>query len=351
MAVKVAEPAGHDGTNLEGCVRHSLGATTAMKRAVKLLVAATVAIGCLFFAGVFAYSGSYGLKVVFRREAMIWVASKPDDARISASMRQALKAQPPEATAGSFSWRELDRGFEVAELPVMAGAAEVDRILLARVDPTRFAFQAWNRPGGDRDSLDWIRELGAVLVINGSYYTRYGTPATPLLSARVLSGPSDYDGRHGAFVVSPSFVGIRDLAKLDWREAFRGADHGLVSYPLLIGGDGQSRSKGNARWLANRSFIAGDGGGRIVFGTTRDAFFSLDHLAAFLRAAPLDLKLALNLDGGPIACQAIVLKDFRRDFCGQWEMATTDNDELRLLKPLFGPRRWGLPMAIAVVPR
>jgi Phosphodiester glycosidase len=321
-----------------------------MKRAVKLLVATTVAIGCLLMAGVFAYSGAYGLKVIFRREAMIWVASKPDDARISASMRLALKAQPPEATAGTFAWQQLDHGFDVAELPVMAGAAEVDRILLARVDPAHFKFQAWNRPGG-RDSLDWIKELGAVLVINGSYYTRYGAPATPLLSARVLSGPSDYDARHGAFVASPSFVGIRDLAGLDWREAFRGADHGLVSYPLLIGADGQSRSKGNARWLANRSFIAQDGGGRIAFGTTMDAFFSLDRLAAFLRTAPLDLKLALNLDGGPIACQAIVLKDFRRDFCGQWEMATSDNGELSLLKPLFGPRRWALPMAIAVVPK
>jgi Phosphodiester glycosidase len=321
-----------------------------MKRVIKLLAATTLVLGCLLLAGVFAYSGTYGLKVIFRREAMIWVASKPDDARISASMRLALKAQPPEATAGSFTWRQLDRGFEVAELPVMVGAAEVERILLARVDPAHFKFQAWNRPSG-RDSLEWMQQLGAVLVINGSYYTRYGAPATPLLSAGVLSGPADYDARHGAFVVSPSFVGIRDLAKLDWREAFRGADHGLVSYPLLIGADGQSRSKGNARWLANRSFIAQDGSGRIVLGSTTDAFFSLDRLAAFLRAAPLDLKLALNLDGGPIACQAIVLKDFRRDFCGQWEMATTDNDEPTLLKPLFGARRWALPMAIAVVPK
>ena len=195
-----------------------------------------------------------------------------------------------------------------------------------------------------------MQHLGAVLVINGSYFSRYGTPATPLLSARVLSGPADYDARHGAFVASASFVGIRDLAHQRWREAFHGADHGMVSYPLLIGADGQSRSKGNARWLANRSFVGQDGDGRIVLGTTKDAFFSLDRLAAFLRAAPLDLKLALNLDGGPIACQAIALKDFRRDFCGEWETAT-EQDELKLLKPLFGKRRWALPIVLAVVPR
>src|SRR5262249_17885263 len=163
--------------------------------------------------------------------------------------------------------------------PVLVAGAEVDRILLARIDPAHYSFQVWNRPSGDRDSLDWMRELGAVLVINGSYFTRYGTPATPMLSVGIQSGPADYDARHGAFVVSASFVGIRDLAELDWRRALQGADHGLVSYPLLIGADGKSRSKGDARWLANRSFIAQDENGRIILGTTRDAFFSLDRLA------------------------------------------------------------------------
>ena len=133
--------------------------------------------------------------------------------------------------------------------------------------------------------------------------------------------------------------------------ALDGTDHAMVSYPLLIGADGQSRSKGNPRWLANRSFIAEDDAGRIILGTTRDAFFSLDRLAAFLRAAPLGLKLALNLDGGPIACQAIAFKEFRRDVCGKWEMATEGND-LKLLTPLLGgKRRWALPIVLAVVPR
>jgi hypothetical protein len=321
-----------------------------MRRLVMLLAAASLAVGCLLVAGVYASFGTYGLFNVLRRETMIWVAAEPGDASLSASMRLALQPQPPEAASGAFAWAEVDRGFDVAELPVMAGDAEVDRILLARIDPAHFRFEVRNRPSGDWDSLDWIRELGAVLVINGSYYTRYGTPATPLRSVRVLSGPPEYDARHGAFVVSASFVGVRDLAGGDWQQAFRGADHGLVSFPLLIAGDGRSRSKGDARWLANRSFVAQDGDGRIVLGTTADAFFSLDRLAAFLRTAPLGLKLVLNLDGGPIACQAIALKAFRRDFCGRWEMST-DNGDLRLLKPLFGARRWGLPIALAVLPK
>jgi len=88
----------------------------------------------------------------------------------------------------------------------------------------------------------------------------------------------------------------------------------------------------------------------VIFGTTAEAFFSLDRLAAFLRASPLDLRIALNLDGGPVACQGIALNGYRRDFCGDWEMKTEDG-ELRLLQRVMGNQRWGLPIVIAALPR
>ena len=194
-----------------------------------------------------------------------------------------------------------------------------------------------------------MRELDAILVTNGSYFSHYGTPDTPVLTSGIFSGPRAYDAKHGAFVASRSFVGIRDLAEGDWREAFRSANDAMVSYPILIGVDSSSRSRSGAKWLANRTFVAQDQSGRIILGTTKDAFFSLDRLASFLREAPLELRLALNLDGGPVACQAIKLKSFERDFCGQWETAA-HNGEVKLLRPLVGNRRWGLPIVLAVLP-
>jgi hypothetical protein len=86
--------------------------------------------------------------------------------------------------------------------------------------------------------------------------------------------------------------------------------------------------------------------GRIVLGTTRDAFFSLERFAAFLKEAPLGLRLALNLDGGPVACQGVWIGDFHRDFCGRWETSVHDG-QLKLLAPLIGTRRWGLPVILA----
>jgi hypothetical protein len=319
-----------------------------MKRRALLSIAAILAISALFIMGVLGYSGTYGLNVLWRRGVSVWVSTKPDDTSLSRSMQIALQDNLPNVRAGAVTWHLLDRGLEVGELSVMAGKNEVDRILLARLDPAHFKFVVRNHPAGDRETGDWLKQLGAAVVINGSYFSRYGTPATPILSSGVLSGPQNYDAKHGAFVASASYAGIRDLEQIGWPDAFRNLDDAMVSYPLLIGADGSSRSNGDERWLANRSFIGQDQDDRIILGTTVDAFFSLNRLAVFLREAPLGLKLALNLDGGPVACQAVAWKEYRRDFCGSWE-TTVQDGQIKLLKPLIGNRRWGLPIVLAVL--
>ena len=318
------------------------------KSPFSILLVAGFFAGSLALAWLYTYAGAYGLNVLLRRGASLWVSVAPDDPRLSASMRLALRGSPL-ATAGDFTWREVERGFAVAELPVLVDGSEVDRILLARIDPARFRFVVRNAPAGDRELGDWMTTLGAALVINGSYFSLHGTPDTPLLSDGILLGPRDYDARHGAFVASAGLAKIRDLAKEDWRAALLGADDAMVSYPLLLGPDGSSRVTADRRWLANRSFVGQDGSGQIILGTTTDAFFSLDRFADFLRAAPLGLTIALNLDGGPVACQGIALAGYRRDFCGQWELAVRDG-ELKLLTGAFGTRRWAMPVVLAVLP-
>jgi Phosphodiester glycosidase len=318
-----------------------------------LLIGALATIVCLAgaaLAGVYAYRGSYGINVLVRRGASLWVAVAADDPRLSTSMRTALRDPFGAVAAGPFAWRAVAQGFDVAELPVMAAGTEVDRILLARVDPARFRFVVRNAPAGNMELRDWMASLGAALVINGSYFSPNGTPNTPFVSGGVLSGPSHYNARHGAFVAAAGSAGIHDLANEDWRAALRAADDAMVSFPLLVTGDGKNRVKADWRWLANRSFVGQDADGRIIFGTTTDAFFSLKRLANFLRAAPLGLTIALNLDGGPVACQGIALKGFRRDFCGQWELAAYGG-QLKSLTRAFGSARWALPIVLAVLPK
>jgi hypothetical protein len=231
--------------------------------------------------------------------------------------RPSLPAQPAQRgplTPGELEWRTIRDGFDAGELAVIAGGGEVDRICLGRIAPAKFRFEVHTEATTARDLDSWITKLGAILIINGSYYAPGGAPDTPVLSAGIRLGPADYDAKAGAFIASAGFTGIRDLARQSWQDAFTGARDAMVSYPLLIGEDGASRARASER-LAKRSFVGQDLDGLIIVGTTVGNSFSLYQLSMFLRQAPLELKLALNLDGGPVACQGISLDGFKRRLC------------------------------------
>jgi hypothetical protein len=261
-------------------------------------------------------------------------------------MRLALTNMPA-AVSGALAWRTIAQGFETADLPVLVGAQVVDHIMLARIDATRFRFVVRNSSAGDKDLDQWMTQLGAALVVNGSYYSRYGEPDTPLLSDGVLLGPKDYDAKAGALVTSSSVTAVRDVAHEDWRAAFGGAESAMVSYPILVE-NGRSHVTSSSQWLANRSFIGQDDAGRIIIGTTVDGYFSLNRLARFLLGAPVGLTIALNLDGGPVACQGISLNGYERRTYGRWE-AEVDGEHVWLLAWPYGSV--AMPIVLAIFPK
>jgi hypothetical protein len=298
---------------------------------------------------IIAYSRFSG-DLAVRFGGLFWIPVSAKTFWLPESMTLAMQEPPPEAVSGSLDWNKISDGFEVAELFVLVKGAEADRVLLASIDPSRYRFSVLNDPGGSKHLDDWVRQTGAALIVNGSYYSRAGTPATPVVSGGQISGPSDYVSRHGAFVASAGRAAIKDLASEDWRRLFAGAEAGIVSYPLLIAPDGStSRVPRGSKWLANRSFIGEDETGRVIIGTTRGAFFSLDRLADFLKASPLKLTAALNLDGGPVACLAIKHAGFERKSYGRWEMRVEDG-KAKVLPPWpFGTAP--MPLVLAVFPK
>ncbi len=220
-------------------------------------------------------------------------------------------------------------------------------MLLARIDPAYFRFVVRSASDGDKNLDQWMSQLGAALVVNGSYYARNGKPDTPLLSDGVQLGPRSYDAKAGAFVASASSASIRDLDHTAWQLAFQGAENAMVSYPLLVV-DGTTRVGRPSRWLANRSFVGQDGGGKVIIGTTTDAFFTLDRFASFLLKSPLGLTRALNLDGGPVASQGISLNGFERRSYGRWE-AQVEGTRAKLLSWPYGTV--AMPVVLAVFPK
>jgi Phosphodiester glycosidase len=317
-----------------------------MRSRLKVIIGLPLLVVGLVFAIVYAIWGSYGVHSLVRNGISFWLPVSMDSQRLSPSMRLAL-ASAPTATPGPLVWQKIDVGFEVADLPAVVDGRDVDHIYLARIDPARFRFALRNRPSGDRDLDDWMKNLRPTLVVNASYFAKGGRPDTPFLTDGTLLGPKSYDARAGAFVSSAEFTGVRNLANEDWKTAFQGADNAVVSYPLLVR-DGTSGVAHSSRWLANRSFVGQDATGHIIIGTTTDAFFSLDRLAQFLIAAPLHLTMALNLDGGPVACQGIALNGYKRKTYGRYELEV-EGSQAQLLTMSYGTP--AMPVVLAVFPK
>ena len=263
----------------------------------------------------------------------------------------ASNARAETVIAAPLTWTTPATGFETAELPVLDAGKIVERLHLVRIDPARFKFEVHTAPDAARELGDWMKVTGAVMIVNGSFFDKDGQPATPVVSRGRTLGPKRYGTKHGAFVVLPNGPAVLDLGHTRWQQAFRGATEAMVSFPMLIGADGRSRAhNSNPGLLANRSFIGQDSGGRIIIGTTNAAYFSLDRFADFLADAGLDLQRALNLDGGPPACQGVAIGSFKRTICANAE-TSSDAGQLRVLGQLFGQRPWGLPIVLAVFPK
>lgn len=292
--------------------------------------------------------------ILERHGPYYWAPISENTFWLARPVRLALHRPPPKDTPGSMLWRTIAPGFEVAELPVLVGSEEAERIFLARIDPGRFRFELRNDPT-NRTNLDqWMQRTHAALIVNASYFARNAGPATPVVMAGKPAGPSDYAASHGAFVSAPEHTGIADLSNQDWHAVFADAQTAFVSYPLLIAPDGQTRTAADTGWLANRSFIGEDREGRIIIGTTKSAFFTLPRLADFLKRAPLNLRIALNLDGGPVACQGIALGDYKRMTYGHWEAQVDPDGRARILPaalPLLNTRHETMPLVLAVYPR
>lgn len=320
-----------------------------MKTCISAAAAAVLTLTVVAaFTTLYIQRGTYGVNAVLRRGGSYWVTITPTDPNLPLAMRTALMDPPPEAVSGAISWKTIAPGFDITELPVLVAHVEVDRFLLARIDPAHYRFVTKNAPDGSTYVEDWLQALGAVFVINGSYYDLVGQPDTPFVSDGIALGPTNYHATHGAFVVTAGIATIKDLTEGDWRNALRGAENAMVSYPLLFSAERRRPDIKATPWLANRSFVGQDRSGRIILGTTKEAFFSLNRLGPFLQSAPLDLIAALNLDGGPVACQAIALGNEHHHFCGQWETQVRGG-KLQLLRWPYG--EWPLPIALAVVPK
>ena len=264
-------------------------------------------------------------------------------------LRIAMQPVIPAPTIKELRWEIRAPGLETADLELRVGDAVVDHMVLARLDPHRYRFTVHWDSTGSRTAEAWQRELGATVVVNGSYFGQDHVPLTPLRTTGKPAGPVSYQSTHGAFVADGDRVDILDLQNRDVFKTIGAYPEAMVSYPLLIDAAGANRAVESKVWLASRNFVALDDAGRVLLGTTETGFFTLHRLGEFLKTAPLGLRLALNFDGGPLVSQVVRAGDFSRNFHGKAEISD-GSDVLRVFWQAHVASPWGLPVVLVAQP-
>ena len=264
-------------------------------------------------------------------------------------LRVAMQDFVPTPTVSELRWHERAPGLETADLAFKVNGEIVDRMMLVRLDPQHYQFSVHWDPTGSRTAEDWQREFGAVVVVNGSYFDHNFVPLTPLRTSARPAGPTIYNSSHGAFVAAGHNVTILDLRNQNVSKVIGQFPEAMVSYPLLIGPNGENRAVETKTWLASRNFVAIDRKGYVVLGATETGFFTLRRLGDFLQKGPLELRLALNLDGGPLVSQIVQSGDFTRHFHGKAEISK-GSDLLRAFWHTQFEGNWTLPIVLVAQP-
>lgn len=303
-----------------------------------VLCVAAFAMGCLFRRRWLSYLSLTSATVIL----LVWgflFATRP------MWLRVATQEFVPAPTVSMLHWQERASGIETADLEFRVNGTLVDRMVLVRLDPQRYQFSVHWDPTGTRTAEEWQHEFGAVVVVNGSYFDHNFAPLTPLRTSDRPAGPTIYNSSHGAFVANGHNVDILDLRDQDVFKSIGQFPEVMVSYPLLIGPNGENRAIKSKTWLASRNFVAIDVDGRVVLGSTETGFFTLHRLGKFLKNGPLELRLALNLDGGPLVSQIVQAGEFTRHFHGKAEISK-GSDLLRVFWHTQFEGNWTLPIVL-----
>jgi exopolysaccharide biosynthesis protein len=174
-----------------------------------------------------------------------------------------------------------------------------ERVTIVRLDPSLVRFRVGYDPGSQRRLSTWATRSGALLAINGGFFTPENDAIGMVVSDGQRWGTS-LGGYAGMFAVTAAGeVSVRWLTTWPYHpnEALAEA---LQSFPVLVKPGGQMGfPAGTDEGLPERrTVIAQDRVGRILIIVAPSGFLSLHEMAMFLAESDLALDIALNLDGG-----------------------------------------------------
>lgn len=245
-----------------------------------------------------------------------------------------------------YTWQTIGKGLSFARLEVLDKKEIVESVAVVRIDPNLNSFRIYH--GSPRRLQTWQETTGAVVMFNGSFFTKEWQPCGLVVSDGKLYGPRRNEAMRGMFVAEPRgmspdlpratildlVVNPVDINNLPWTQ-------GLMSFPLLLDSRGRIRVK-KSELQAQRTVICTDRKGNILVCHTAGDYFTLHELAKFLKASSLEIDVALNLDGGSKAQLVIKTPDFTFAAPSSLEQSARE---------IFNEAASLLPTVIGVFPR
>lgn len=198
---------------------------------------------------------------------------------------------PPEA------WQLLRPGLERRRIDLHSEEGGVrETLYVLRIDPSMYEFDVGYKPGAPQRLMDWQRELDALVVVNGGFFTPEYQAAGLIISNRQAAGTS-YAGFGGMLAITEAGAEVRSLVQQPY-DPNEGILAAVQSFPMLVMPDGQIGYQQEDGAADRRTVVAQDRQGRVLFIVAQAGTLTLHELSRYLAESELDLSIALNLDGG-----------------------------------------------------
>ena len=205
-----------------------------------------------------------------------------------------MPASPtPSADSG---WQSLRPGLEQRTLALFdAGGTLQERVTALRLDPALFDMRIAYHPGSPQPLVDWQTETGALLLVNGGFFTPEYV-ATGLIVVDGEASGISYEGFGGMLAVTANSVEVRALAERPYSPD-ESLQFALQSFPMLVKEGAAAYAEEDAQ-TARRTAVGVDEDGRLLFIIAPLGGFTLHQFSQFLAEGEWGLVSALNLDGG-----------------------------------------------------
>jgi uncharacterized protein YigE (DUF2233 family) len=218
--------------------------------------------------------------------------SLPTDPLTPSPVHTLSATRPPDT-----GWQTLHPGLEQRVIRLFAPDGRLrEEITVFRVDPELYDFRVAYRPGEPQTLAQWRAETGALLVVNGGFFTE-AFVATGLTVVDGQSSGSSYGDFAGMFAVNAGGPEVRWLGARPYSPD-EPLQYALQSFPMLVKPGGQIGYPDEDGAANRRTVVGQDGHGRILFIVAPWGSFTLHELSVWLAESDLELEVALNLDGG-----------------------------------------------------